>query len=154
VIVGICSLRERDVTPRQTRLVRETLDLMHEDAGAIALLFYGRLFELEPSLQRLFIGDLRRQSRKMMDMLEATATCLDDWESVRPRLRNLGELHMRYGVQPQHYAIVTSALLWAFGHALGQEFTREAREAWAQVLARISCEMQGIASVRAALPER
>jgi hypothetical protein len=38
-------------------------------AETVAELFYGRLFELDPTLRSMFRGDMREQGRKLMQML-------------------------------------------------------------------------------------
>ena len=40
-------------------------------ADDAAALFYRRLFELDPSLERMFKGDMAEQRRKLMQMLTA-----------------------------------------------------------------------------------
>ena len=39
-------------TVEQRRLVRQSFDSLREQAEPVALLFYGRLFELDPSARR------------------------------------------------------------------------------------------------------
>ncbi len=38
------------VTQHQARLIRESFDSMRDEPGAVALLFYGRLFSLDPEI--------------------------------------------------------------------------------------------------------
>ena len=41
----------------------------------------------------------------------------------RPDRSDLARRHVAYGVQPEHYALVGSALLWTLEQGLGDEFT-------------------------------
>ncbi len=134
---GIASM-----TPAQRRLVRETHELLREQAGPVSLLFYGRLFEMDPSARRLFHNDLAAQGRKLMDMLDAIVGSLDRFESMRERLRELGRQHAEYGVRPEQYGTLSAALIWAVGQALGPDFDAAAREAWRLTLAEVSAAMQ------------
>ena len=76
-----------------------------------------------------------------MDTLDAVVSSLDHFESLRPRLAGLGRLHASYGVRPAHYALIT-ALLWAFGQALGADSDARTREAWRLVLTAVASVMQ------------
>ncbi len=107
---------------------------------------YGKLFELDPSTRGLFHNDLVAQGRKLMDTLDAIAAALDDLESVRPRLVQLGRLHESYGVVPRNYDTLVNALLWAFAQALGPDFDARAREAWRTALEAVATVMQTAAS--------
>ena len=71
-----------------------------------------------------------------MDTLDAVASSLDRFESLRPRLPRLGRLHASYGVLPADYDTLITALLWAFGQALGADFDARTREAWRLALER------------------
>jgi hemoglobin-like flavoprotein len=134
------------MTPDQRRLVKQTYEPVREMAGPLALLFYGRLFELDPSARRLFHNDLALQGRKMMDTLDLLVASLDDFELVRDRLSTLGRRHRGYGVRPDQYATVVTAFLWALGQALGPDFDAPTREAWREVLTTVSHTMQQAAA--------
>jgi hemoglobin-like flavoprotein len=60
-------------------------------------LFYGKLFELDPSARRLFHIDIAVQGRKLMDTLDAVAEAIDRLETMRPRLLELGRQYAEYG---------------------------------------------------------
>lgn len=122
--------------------IRETLDALRDRLGPVALLFYGRLFELDPAARRLFHIDLALQSRKIMDTLDSIAKSLDHFDSLSERLAELGRQHASYGVKPEQYETVTKALMWALAQALGPDFDRPTREAWALTLSRVCDEMK------------
>jgi len=130
------------MTPGQRELVRQSLDRLSEQADPVTLLLYGKLFELDPSVRGVFHNDLAAQGAKLMDTLDAVATSLDRFESLRPRLARLGRLHASYGVLPAHYDSLIAALLWAFGQALGADFDTRTREAWRLALAAVAEVMQ------------
>jgi hemoglobin-like flavoprotein len=130
------------MTPDQRRLVKQTYEPVREMAGPLALLFYGRLFELDPPARRLFHNDLALQGRKLMDTLDLLVASLDDFEAVRGRLSSLGERHRGYGVRSDQYATLVTAFLWALGQALGPDFDAPARDAWRAVLTAVSSAMQ------------
>jgi hemoglobin-like flavoprotein len=137
------------MTPDQCRLVKQTYEPLREMAGPVALLFYGRLFEIEPSARRLFHNDLALQGQKLMATLDVMVRSLDDFDAVRGQLSDLGRRHRGYGVRPEQYASVVTALLWAIGQALGPDFDSPTREAWRAVLTTVSAAMQEAAAAGA-----
>ena len=137
-----------EMTGEQRQLVRQSLDRLREESDPVTLLLYGKLFELDPSARRLFHNDIVAQGRKLMDTLDAIAGSLDRFESMRPRLIELGRVHASYGVLPAHYDTLVTALIWAFTQALGPDFDARTREAWRLALARVAAVMQEGASNR------
>lgn len=131
------------LTPQQKRLVRESFQTVQEYSNSLTKLFYGRLFELAPSVRRLFASDLSEQSRKLLEMLATVVNALDRFEELRPQLAELGRRHVTYGARPEHYDVVRVALLWALAQALEHEFDRDTRHAWDQMLRAISAAMVG-----------
>jgi hemoglobin-like flavoprotein len=96
----------------------------------LSLLFYGKLFELDPGARKLFHNDLALQGRKLMDMLTSVVESLDDFHPMRARLAKLGYHHAEYGVRPEQYDTLTNALLWSIGQASGPGFDAPTQEAW------------------------
>jgi hemoglobin-like flavoprotein len=114
-------------------------------------LFYGRLFELDPSLPLLFRGDMREQGRKLMQMLTVAVRGLDRLETIVPAVQALGRRHVAYGLTEAHFATVGAALLWTLEQGLGSAFTPEVADAWASVYGVLATTMQG-AMADASLP--
>ncbi len=59
------------LTPTQKRLVQDTFASIAPIADDAAALFYRRLFEIDPSLERMFRGDMAEQRKKLMQMIAA-----------------------------------------------------------------------------------
>jgi len=130
------------MTAHQIRLVRDSVDSLREDAEPFALLFYGKLFELDPGSRRLFHNDLALQGRKVIDMLTSVVESLDDFQPMRVRLAELGRKHSEIGVRQEQYDTLTAALLWAIGQALGASFDVPTREAWRLAINAICAAMK------------
>jgi hemoglobin-like flavoprotein len=131
------------MTPTQRRLVRQTVGSLRDQAGPVSLLFYGRLFELDPSARRLFHNDLVLQGRKVIETLDWMAESLDRFDSMESRLAELGRQHAGYGVRLDQYESVIAALLWAIAQALGPDFDTATRDAWKLALFAVSEAMKG-----------
>ena len=121
------------MTAKQISLVKASFEKIRRVGEEAAVLFYARLFELDPRLRDLFKIDIREQGHKLMDMLDVTVTSLDRFDELIPVVRELGIRHAGYGVGPADYDSVKDALLWTFDKALDTDFTAEMREAWSVV---------------------
>ena len=133
------------VTERQKTLVQQSFAAVLPIADDAAKLFYGRLFELDPSLQKMFRTDMTEQRRKLMQMLMGAVKGLDHLDKLVPVVKDLGQRHATYGVEEKHYDTVGAALLWTLGKGLGDAFTPETEDAWVAVYGLLSSVMKDAA---------
>lgn len=131
---------------RQKYLVQTSFEKVAPIADTAAALFYGRLFELDPSLRPMFPADLTEQGRKLMHMLTLAVRGLDKLEELVPAVQVLGRRHAGYGVKPEHYVTVATALLWTLEKGLGEAFTPDVKEAWVAVYTVLANTMQAAAA--------
>ena len=133
------------VTNTQKVLVQESFAAVMPIADDAAALFYRRLFELDPSLERMFKGDMTEQRRKLMQMLTAAVKGLDRLDQLVPVVEELGRRHVGYGVADAHYDTVGAALLWTLEKGLGNAFTPEVKDAWIAVYGLLAGTMKNAA---------
>ena len=133
------------MTPEQIRLVKSSFQKVLPISETAADLFYGRLFELDPSLRPLFKGDIKEQGRKLMDMLDILVQGLDKLQTITGAVQKLGKSHVGYGVQSKHYETVGAALLWTLEQGLGKDFTAETKQAWGETYKLVASAMQDAA---------
>jgi nitric oxide dioxygenase len=120
------------MTPIEITLIRDSWAAVEPIADAAAGLFYGRLFELDPAIERLFRRtDMDAQRKNLMQTLTVVVRSLDKLDQIVPAVQALGRRHAGYGVREAHYATVGQALLWTLEQGLGPAFTPEVRAAWA-----------------------
>jgi len=136
------------VSARHRALVQETFALVEPIADDAAKLFYGHLFELDPSLRELFKHDMVEQGRKLMAMIKVAVKGLDHIEKLVPAVEDLGRRHKDYGVEEPHYDTVAEALLWTLEQGLGDAFTDEVKEAWTAVYGVLAEVMKSAAKWR------
>ena len=136
------------MTPRQIELVQSSWRDVQPLAEPAAAMLYARLFELDPSLTRLFKGDMKEQGRKVMTMIGVAVSALTRLESVVPAVQALGRRHAGYGVEERHYAVVEQALIWTLGQGLGASFTKEVEQAWRAAYGLLAGTMQQAAKAR------
>jgi hemoglobin-like flavoprotein len=139
------------MTSDQIALVQNTWAKVVPIKDTAAELFYNRLFELDPSLRTLFKGDIKEQGRKLMAMINVAVGALDKLDTIVPAVKDLGRRHNGYGVKPQDYGTVATALLWTLEKGLGDAFTPAAKEAWTQTYMVLAQTMQ-TAGAREAVP--
>ena len=132
---------------RYKQLVRESFVELQEVSGPLSLLFYGRLFGVEPGLRRMFSEDMAAQGKKLMEMLAAAVQGMDNWDALKPALREMGDRHTGYGVQPAHYELVCDAMVWSISQALAGGAGPELKQAWRMLMDQVSQAMQGIEPV-------
>ncbi|HZO04522.1 MAG TPA: globin family protein [Burkholderiales bacterium] len=130
------------MTPKEIALVQTSWRQVQPIADQAAALFYSRLFTLEPSVKRLFKGDMQEQGRKLMQMISVAVNSLARLEGILPAVRALGRRHAGYGVEPRHYSVVGSALIWTLEQGLGQAFTKETEDAWRTAYGVLATTMQ------------
>ena len=116
----------------QFNLVQNSLILVRPIADQVAESFYAHLFEVNPHLRKLFMGDMKRQGIMLMTSLELAVSGLDHMESILPSVRALGERHVSYGVKSEYYPLAKDSFLWALEHHLGDTFTPALQDAWAK----------------------
>ena len=133
------------LTHTQKVLVQESFAAVLPIADDAAVLFYRRLFELDPSLERMFRGDMTEQRRKLMQMLTAAVKGLDRLDKLVPVVEDLGRRHTGYGVADSHYDTVGAALLWTLEKGLGSAFTPEVKDAWISVYTLLASTMKNAA---------
>ena len=139
------------MTPEQKKLVQSSFAKVVPIAEQAAELFYGRLFELDPALKPMFKGDMSEQGRKLMSTLGVAVGSLGNLDALMPVLQNLGRGHVAYGVQDSHYDTVAAALLWTLEQGLGDGFTPDVKDAWAEVYTIVATVMkEAAADVKAA----
>jgi len=138
------------MTTDQVQLVQSTWDQVLPIKEQAAALFYGRLFELDPSLKPLFTTDITEQGRKLMQMITMAVKGLDPPEKLIPVVEDLGRRHVGYGVVDAHYGTVGAALLWTLEQGLGDAFTPEVKGAWTEVYTVLATTMQRAAAAKTA----
>jgi hemoglobin-like flavoprotein len=130
------------MTPENIALVKDSWRQVLPIQDTAARLFYGRLFELDPSLRPLFRGDMAEQGRKLMTMINMVVTSLDNLAPLLDAVEDLGRRHVAYGVTDAHYDTVGSALLWTLGKGLGEQFTPPVEAAWIEAYTTLASVMK------------
>jgi hemoglobin-like flavoprotein len=138
-----------ELTPDECTLVQASfaqIDPMADRAGAM---FYGRLFELDPTLAPLFKVDIAVQGMRFMEKLAIAVKGLEDLDEIAPFVQVLGRRHADYGVKPKDYDTVCEALLWVLEQHLRSAFDANVRAAWKAAYYTLSSMMIEAGKARA-----
>lgn len=133
------------MTPEKIALVQGSFKKVVPIAGPAADIFYDKLFEIAPQVRPLFPEDMTEQKKKLMQMLAIAVNGLTNLDDIVGAVQDLGRRHSGYDVTPEHYDYVGEALLFTLGKGLGDDFTPETKEAWAEtygILASVMIDAQ------------
>ena len=122
-------------------LLRSSFNLVIEIEPDLTGKFYATLFEQRPEARALFGADTRKQSDMLAGALIAVVDHLEDGEWLTDTLGGLGAKHPGYGVTPDMYEWVGTALLTTLAAAAGDAWTDELNTAWADAYGAISSLM-------------
>lgn len=128
--------------PTQVKHVQDSFALVVPIAEKAAEIFYDKLFELDPSLKKLFKTDTREQGKKLMTMIGTAVGGLHHLDKIVPVVQDLGRRHVSYGVTTDHYDTVAVALLYTLEVGLGDAWTPEVKDSWVEVYTLLSDTMK------------
>ena len=137
------------MTSQQVGLVQSSFQSVQPILGPAAMMFYDRLFELDPSLRSLFRTPREEQALKLGQALAIVVTSLDRPDQVRGAVEAMGRRQVGYGVRDENYSTVGLALLWTLEQGLGEAFTAQVRDAWSAAYGWLAFTMQRAAAANA-----
>jgi Hemoglobin-like flavoprotein len=126
----------------KVNLLRSTFARIDAQAEIAGLVFYQKLFTLEPGLQALFQTSIDLQTRKLMDSLRYIVATIENPTVLAPALEAMGRRHVTYGVRKPHFELVIRALLETFQQILGDGFSPDIHEVWREALYFVAKSMK------------
>jgi len=135
----------------QDRNVVKTTFGMLTDADKFAADFYAKLFQIDPSLNDLFKGNMMDQGKKLVEAIATVVGGIDNPGALTGTLHELGARHTAYGVRPDHYDTVGAAILGTLEDTFADAFTPDIAAAWATFYNEVSNVMIDGADGAAAL---
>jgi len=134
------------MTAEKITLVQDSWAKVVPISETAAELFYGKLFELDPSVRAMFKGDMKEQGRKLIAILNTAVNALTKLETIVPAVQAMGKRHVDYGVKDEHYDTVGEALIWTLGVGLKDDFIDETKDAWLAVYTLVATTMKEAAA--------
>ncbi|XP_042598692.1 neuroglobin [Cyprinus carpio] len=125
-------------------LIRDSWESLGKNKVPHGIVMFTRLFELDPALLTLFnystnCGDapeclsspeFLEHVTKVMLVIDAAVSHLDDLHTLEDFLLNLGRKHQAVGVKTQSFTVVGESLLYMLQSSLGPAYTTPLRQAW------------------------
>ena len=117
----------------QIELLETSFQEIAPHGEAFVTAFYERLFTNYPQTRAFFSStNMKEQRKKLLGALILVIQNLRKPDVLTSALQGLGQRHVNYGVRPEHYPIVGTILLETFAEFLGDNWTPEYHDAWAQ----------------------
>ncbi|XP_059375326.1 neuroglobin [Carassius carassius] len=125
-------------------LIRDSWESLGKNKVPHGIVMFTRLFELDPALLALFnystncgvapeclsSPEFLEHVTKVMLVIDAAVSHLDDLHSLEDFLLNLGKKHQTVGVKTQSFTLVGESLLYMLQSSLGPAYTTPLRQAW------------------------
>jgi hemoglobin-like flavoprotein len=113
------------------KLLEDSFARIRPHGKDFASTFYKNLLTDYPELRPLFASTtMPDQEKKLMMTLVLVINNLRNLTYLTNILRDLGDRHVRYGINPEHYPMVGVTLVKTFESFLGSDWTPEVKQAW------------------------
>lgn len=133
-------------------LVEASLHRIQSQEALVPLVFYRRLFQLEPRLRTLFHGDLEVQGRALVDAFSKILRLAAEPGAGEAYARALARRHAAYGVRTEHFSLFARAWMETIAELMPRPEEAAALGAWTEfleVVARVmSAEVEAVAVLK------
>lgn len=114
----------------ESRLIKESFDLVEPVADKMANYFYSRLFIENPGVREMFPPAMDQQRERFFGALVRIVQSADRPDFLDNFLEQLGRDHRKFGAKPAHYEAVGRALIAALKRYSGEAWTVDIESAW------------------------
>ncbi|XP_042630323.1 neuroglobin [Cyprinus carpio] len=132
------------LSEKEKGLIRDSWESLGKNKVPHGIVLFTRLFELDPALLTLFSystncgvapeclssPEFLEHVTKVMLVIDAAVSHLDDLHTLEDFLLNLGRKHQAVGVKTQSFTLVGESLLYMLQSSLGPAYTTPLRQAW------------------------
>jgi hemoglobin-like flavoprotein len=119
-------------TGLQVELLEASFEKVKPQASEFVSSFYGNLFTDYPAAKPLFAhSNMAKQEMMLLESLVFVVENLRQPGTLSGALQGLGARHVKYGALPEHYPLVGNSLIKTFSQYLGDDWTPETQQAWA-----------------------
>ncbi len=133
-VMNQLNIGQEMATDTEIQAVQRTFELIMPIADTFTAMFYTRFFTENPTIRPLFKTDMASQRQKVIGMLALAVRGLDEPQTMLRKLDALGQRHVTYHVEPEHYIHMNAAILATLTDFLGENFTDVMRNGWVKAL--------------------
>jgi NAD(P)H-flavin reductase/hemoglobin-like flavoprotein len=123
-------------------LIRESYAQVQPRAEEAIRFFYAMLFAVAPATRELFAANMEVQRSRFWRALVHIVQNVDRADELVPFLHQLGRDHRKFGVLPQHYDAMGTALVTTLKQYAGTTWTPQVEHAWRDAYGLIAKTMQ------------
>ena len=128
-----------ELSDKDKELIRLSWSKVMAAPSTGAELFYGRLFEKDPALRKLFKGNMEQQGQKLVETINTVVDNLD--MDLSDTVMKMATRHQAYKVKPKDYGKVGSALIWMLEAMVGTDFDQSTQDAWGKAYGQLATIM-------------
>jgi hemoglobin-like flavoprotein len=139
------------MTPEAIARVQASHHAHREQGAFLPNLFYERFFARAPRVRPYFPTDLTALKGHFDAALALIVRNLGEHETLAPAIRDLGADHIKWGAQPQYYAVAREALLDALRESSGVLWSETLERDWRTAIGAIIALMLQGAAVETAI---
>lgn len=147
------NFRARAFTEEQEALVKKSWNAMKSNAPELGFKFFLRVFEIAPSAKRLFSflhdtevpieknAKLKGHALTVFKMTCESAVQLREKGTAtfsESNVKDLGKLHLKYGVVDEHFDVVKFCLLETIKDAVPYMWSLEMKTAWDEAYTQLA----------------
>ncbi|SMF18974.1 globin domain-containing protein [Pseudobacteriovorax antillogorgiicola] len=121
------------------KIIRDSFRRTNTISEQLTDKFYETLFQNHPEAKGLFHKvDIAKQQQLLYNSLDFIVANLDNPDRLSEYLQNLGERHVTYGAEEEHFAWVADALLSSLKFYFEDEWTDELETNWSAAIKTIA----------------
>lgn len=117
---------------QMVRLIRESWAVVEPHSDEVARYFYAMLFSLAPATRELFAVNMQVQRSRLLRAVVHMIQTVDRPDELLPFLHQLGRDHRKFGVTPEYFEALGTALLASIKKHAGAAWTEAVERAWAE----------------------
>ncbi|KAL9115530.1 MAG: hypothetical protein Q9227_000851 [Pyrenula ochraceoflavens] len=124
--------------------IKSTVPALRAHGEQVTRLFYHNLLTDQPELNSVFNQGNQangHQAQALAAAVYAYAQNIETPDALAPAIRHITQKHASLFIRPGQYDVVGRYLLDAFGEVLGEAWTSQVREAWAEAYGELAGKM-------------
>ncbi|MCL1144317.1 globin domain-containing protein [Shewanella gaetbuli] len=120
-----------ELTPQEIQLIQSSFAIIKAENINLSRTFYDHLFQMAPLVIPLFKTERAIQEKHFNEIFTTAVNKINQFESLRPLLFDLGVRHKNYNVKQAQFQVVKSALILSIQYELKDQSNTTIESAWA-----------------------
>ncbi len=114
----------------QIERLESSFNLLAPRAQELADRFYAKLFTEHRELRSMFPREMSQQKQKLVASLVLVVKNFRTAEKLHQPLVEMGQRHVGYGTEPEHYPVVRDTLVAVMGEMAGEAWNEQLDSDW------------------------